>query len=125
MDMVFGSDRDWGALIRATLKDMAVAAIALPGELQDTLSRTNRGELEIRVPDVVLAARLVYAGLHQAIFGVLAAGAGVVAWQAYDARHRSVASWALGTSLVFLVAMLTSMANTRPDSAQRSRGREP
>jgi len=125
MDMVFGSERDWGALIRGTLKGVAVAAVALPGELQNTLSRTNRGELEIRVPDVERAARLVYAGLHQGIFGVLAAGCGVIAWQAYDAGHGRVATLALGIAVLFLVAMLTSMANTKMDTAQRSRGREP
>lgn len=121
VDVMFGSERDWGGMIRATLKDVAVAAVALPQEFHETLERTNRGELEIRVPDVARAARLVYAGLHQAIFGVLAAGGGVIAYQAYDAGHARVALWALATALVFLVAMLVSIVQT----AQRSRGREP
>jgi hypothetical protein len=70
---------------------MVRVATTLPDDLQRTLTRANAGELEIRVPEIVAAAEMVYAGAHQLIYAVIGIAAGVVAYQAYD-RGRGVLS---------------------------------
>ena len=51
-DVVLGQDRDWTETIGESLKAMALRAAAIPESLQETLARTNRGEMEIRVPEI-------------------------------------------------------------------------
>jgi predicted unusual protein kinase regulating ubiquinone biosynthesis (AarF/ABC1/UbiB family) len=112
-ETVLGEDRDWGEMLRAGLKEMAMTAATIPQALHGVLTRTDRGELEIRVPEVRRAARLLYAGIHQAIFGVLTTVCAVIAYQAYDRGHDRIASWTLGAAAVFLLALLLSMAGAR------------
>jgi hypothetical protein len=47
-------------------------------------TRRTSGELQVHVPEISSAARLLYAGAHQLIFSILATAAGVLAYQAYD-----------------------------------------
>jgi predicted unusual protein kinase regulating ubiquinone biosynthesis (AarF/ABC1/UbiB family) len=89
--VVLTGDRDWGSLMLTAMKGMARVATTLPDDLQRTLTRANAGELEIRVPEIVAAAEMVYAGAHQLIYAVIGIAAGVVAYQAYD-RGRGVLS---------------------------------
>jgi ubiquinone biosynthesis protein len=112
-EAVLGEDRDWGEMLRAGLKEMAVTAATIPQALHGVLTRTDRGELEIRVPEVRRAARLLYAGIHQAIFGVLTTVCAAIAYQAYDRGHDRIASGTLGAAAVFLLALLLSMAGAR------------
>jgi predicted unusual protein kinase regulating ubiquinone biosynthesis (AarF/ABC1/UbiB family) len=113
MDVMLGTERDWTVVVRESLRQMATTALVLPQQLQETLGRVNRGELEVRVPDIARSARLIYAGLHQTIFGALAAGSGVIAYLAYDRAQSRVAGWAMGVSVAFLALMFISMARAR------------
>jgi predicted unusual protein kinase regulating ubiquinone biosynthesis (AarF/ABC1/UbiB family) len=112
-DAVFGRDRDWGELLRGSIKDMARTAITIPEDLQRMLVRVNSGELEVRVPEVTDAARMLYAASHQLIFAILGAVAGIVAFQAYD-RGRSLLAMALTAGgVACLTALVVSVARTR------------
>ncbi len=112
--VVFPGDRDWGRLLATALKDMARAAATLPDQLTRVLDRTNNGELEVHVPEIASAARLLYAGAHQLIFSILATAAGVLTYQAYDQR-RLAAAVILG---VLTIAALTALTS----SIRRNRG---
>ena len=111
--VVFAGDRDWGHLLATALKDMARAAATLPDQLTRVLDRTNNGELQVHVPEISSAARLLYAGAHQLIFSILATAAGVLAYQAYD-RNRVVATVVLSLlSLAGLGALVSSVRKHR------------
>ncbi len=111
--VVFADDRDWGHLLATALKDMARAAATLPDQLTRVLDRTNNGDLQVHVPEISRAARLLYAGAHQLIFSILATAAGVLAYQSYD-RQRTAATVILGLlSLAALAAVLSSIRKHR------------
>ena len=112
--VVFAGDRDWGRLLATALKDMARAAATLPDQITRVLDKTNSGELQVHVPEISSAARLLYAGAHQLIFSILATAAGVLAYQAYD-RGRVAAAVILGVLAVVALSALTS-------SIRRNRG---
>jgi ubiquinone biosynthesis protein len=111
-DVVFGHDRDWSALLGDSLKGWAVNAAAIPEALRDTLMRTNRGELEVRVPEIAAAARLLYAGMRQLMLTAMAMGLGVITFDAYDHGRGGVAIWTGVGFVVCLVALLVSFAAT-------------
>jgi ubiquinone biosynthesis protein len=111
-DVVFGHDRDWGGLLGDSLKGWAVNAAAIPEALRDTLVRANRGELEIRVPEIAAAARLLYAGMRQLMLTAMAMGLGVITFDAYDHGRAGVAVWTGTGFVVCLVALLISFATT-------------
>jgi predicted unusual protein kinase regulating ubiquinone biosynthesis (AarF/ABC1/UbiB family) len=110
---VLGEDRDWTELLRTSFKEVARTAISLPEDLKKAIARTNRGELEIRVPEIARAARLLYAGVHQLIYTILTTACGVIAYQAYDRGQTLVARWFAVASIVTLVALLVSMRSVR------------
>ena len=113
--VVFADDRDWGHLLATAFKDMARAAATLPDQINRVLDRTNNGELQVHVPEISSAARLLYAGAHQLIWSILATAAGVLAYQAFD-RDRIVAAVVLGLLTAgALSALVTSIRRHRPD----------
>ena len=114
--VVFSGDRDWGHLLATALKDMARAAATLPDQITRVLDRTNNGELQVHVPEISSAARLLYAGAHQLIFAILATASGVLAYQAYD-RDRLVAAAILAVLAILAMSALIS-------SIRRNRGAE-
>jgi predicted unusual protein kinase regulating ubiquinone biosynthesis (AarF/ABC1/UbiB family) len=108
-DVVLGEDRDWGELIRASLKEMARTAMTLPDDVQRVVSRANRGELEIRVPEITDAARMLYAGVHQVIYCVLMTACGVIAYQAYDAGSIVLSRWLAALTVAFAFLLFASI----------------
>jgi predicted unusual protein kinase regulating ubiquinone biosynthesis (AarF/ABC1/UbiB family) len=108
-DVVLGEDRDWMAPARDALKETARAALTLPADVQTTLARLNRGEVEVRVPEITAAARMIYAGAQQLIFCIIGTTAGVIAYQAYD-RGRERTAIVLGVvSVAAILTLVTSM----------------
>jgi predicted unusual protein kinase regulating ubiquinone biosynthesis (AarF/ABC1/UbiB family) len=112
-DVVLGQDRDWTSLLRGTVKEMARSAITIPDELQRVLARTNRGELEVRVPEISAASRLVYAAAHQLIFTILGTAAAVIAYQAYERGRGTLAWWLGGAAVAAFIALAASMRAAR------------
>jgi predicted unusual protein kinase regulating ubiquinone biosynthesis (AarF/ABC1/UbiB family) len=111
-DVVLGEDRDWTditSLLRASFKEMARTAITLPEDLQKAVGRANRGELEIRVPEIAHATRVLYAGVHQLIYTIFTTVCGVLAYQAYDRGQKVLAAWLLAMAAVAAVALIVSM----------------
>jgi ubiquinone biosynthesis protein len=92
-EFLLGSDRDWLALVRKVLKEMALAALAVPEELRRLLRALNQGELEVKVRGLPESAELLYAANHQRLWalGTLATGA-----LAYWARLQSDLAFAYG-----------------------------
>jgi predicted unusual protein kinase regulating ubiquinone biosynthesis (AarF/ABC1/UbiB family) len=106
---VLGEDRDWVGLVRSAVKEMAVSMFALPEGVNRLVSRANRGELQVRVEGLRESAKLVYAAAQQLVFGVLAAGAGVIAYLARERNDRITATAAAVAAILFLLGLLQSM----------------
>ncbi len=112
-DVVLGQGRDWVGLTRTAIKEMAMSALTLPEGIQRLVSRANRGELEVRVPDVQAAARLVYAAAHQLIFAVMATALGIVAFMADDRGRDVLSRWTTAGAAVCVVALIASLWGAR------------
>jgi predicted unusual protein kinase regulating ubiquinone biosynthesis (AarF/ABC1/UbiB family) len=108
-EFVLGRGQDWMALVRSAAKEIALSAVALPEGLNRLVGRANRGELQVRVHDLRESADLVYAAAQQLVFGILAAGAGVIAYLARVRGDRIVATSAAVAAVVFLSGVLRGM----------------
>jgi predicted unusual protein kinase regulating ubiquinone biosynthesis (AarF/ABC1/UbiB family) len=108
-EFVLGRDQDWVALVRSAVKDMAFSVLALPEGVSRLVARANRGDLEVRVQGLRESANLVYAAAQQVVFGVLAAGSGVIAYLARGRGDALVATSATVAGIVFLLGMVRSM----------------
>ena len=111
--VVSTGDRNWGGLMLTAMKEMARVAATLPEELERTLTRANAGELEIRVPEIVAAAELVYAGAQQLIYAVIGIAAGVVSYQAFDRGRGLLATALVIVAVASFGALGSSMLSRR------------
>jgi predicted unusual protein kinase regulating ubiquinone biosynthesis (AarF/ABC1/UbiB family) len=109
-DVVLGEDRDWMALAREGLKETVRTAMTLPVDVQSTLARLNRGDVQVRVPEITSAARMIYAGAQQLIYCIIATATGVIAYQAYDRGQERIA---VVLGIVSVAAFLSLMSSMR------------
>lgn len=86
-EFVLGKDRDLSAFVVEATKELALSAVALPGEMKKFIARTMRGELEVRLRGLDEHARLLYLLGHQVIYAALAI-AGATFWLVLDGRGR-------------------------------------
>lgn len=108
-EFVLGRERDWMAFVRSVVKGMAVSALTLPDGLNRFVARANRGDIEVRVQGLRESADLVYAAAQQLVFGVLAAGAAVIAYLARVRGDSLTATSGAIAAAVFLLAVFRSM----------------
>ena len=107
--VVLGNERSWSDLLVSAVKEMAKSATVLPEDVRQTLARANRGDLEIRVPEINAAARLVYAGARQLVYCVVGTAAGVLSYQAYDRAQFVIAGSLFVVAIVVLGGLAWSM----------------
>jgi ubiquinone biosynthesis protein len=95
--------------VRLAVKDMAMSVLTLPEGMNRFVARANRGEIEVRVQGLRESANLVYSAAQQLVFGVLAAGAAVIAYLARVRGDRPMATGAAIAAALFLLGVLRSM----------------
>jgi predicted unusual protein kinase regulating ubiquinone biosynthesis (AarF/ABC1/UbiB family) len=110
---VLGRGRDWVALVRSAVKDMALSTLALPEGLNRLLARANRGELEVRVQGLRESAYLVYAAAQQLTYTVLATGAGLVAFLSQRRGDNAMALGAGAATALLLLGLVGSRISAR------------
>jgi predicted unusual protein kinase regulating ubiquinone biosynthesis (AarF/ABC1/UbiB family) len=104
-ELVLGGDRDRLGLVRAAIKDLGMAALALPGDFHRLLAKAERGELEVEVRGLRDSAGLLYALGHQLLWGGFAVAAGGLAYAARaagDPRLAELLGWTAGGALLLL-----------------------
>jgi predicted unusual protein kinase regulating ubiquinone biosynthesis (AarF/ABC1/UbiB family) len=106
---VLGQGRDWVALVKSALKEIAVSTFTLPEGVSRLVTRANRGELQVKVEGLRESANLVYAAAQQLVFGVLAAGAAVIGYLAHTREDRVTTTGAAIAAVIFLLGVLRSM----------------
>jgi predicted unusual protein kinase regulating ubiquinone biosynthesis (AarF/ABC1/UbiB family) len=112
-EYVLGRDRDWTGLVRTAVKEMALSALTIPEGIHKLLSRANRGELDVRVPEIRDAARLLYAAVHQLIFVALGIAAAVIAYLSRVRGDVGLARGAAVGSVAFLMLVVGSALRAR------------
>jgi predicted unusual protein kinase regulating ubiquinone biosynthesis (AarF/ABC1/UbiB family) len=118
-EFVLGRDRDWVALVRSAVKDMTLSVLTLPEGVSRLVARANRGEVQVRVQGLREGINLIYAAAQQLSFGVLAAGAGVIAYLARGRGDRWVATGAGLAAALFLLGVVTAIVSGRRWRARR------
>ena len=108
-EFVLGRDQDWVALVRSAVKDMALSVLTLPESVNRLVARANHGDLVVRVQGLRESASLVYAAAQQLVFGVLAAGAGVIAYLARERGDHVIANAAAIGAGVFLLGLVRAI----------------
>jgi len=70
-EFVLGKEGDWSKFVMDTVRDVALAALALPQEIKKFTTRALQGEIEITVTGTRTVAKLQYALGHQLIYTAL------------------------------------------------------
>jgi ubiquinone biosynthesis protein len=111
-EFVLGKENDWSEFVVTTTKDLAMSALALPGEMKKFMARAQRGELEVRSRNLDDAARLVYTLGHQLIYTFIMLTAGVLGFVLDERGHPGkgrVAAWIAVGAATLLVGSIISM----------------
>lgn len=117
---LLGEQKQWSEVVLEASRDMAVTALALPGELQRFMARALRGELEVGVPHLDDSARVIYYAGQQLLWGGLGATGAVLA-TVFDGRGQAAATWASGIAagLCGLLLLLSWFAGRPPKTRRR------
>jgi predicted unusual protein kinase regulating ubiquinone biosynthesis (AarF/ABC1/UbiB family) len=116
-EFVVGKSQDWQAFALKTTKELALSAVALPGELKKFMTRATRGELTMGFRGLDEHARLIYTTGHQLIYAAVALTAAVF-WLVLDGRgqfHRAeIAGWAaIGSGAVLFLSFVFNRSRGR------------
>ena len=87
------------------LRRSVTATLGLPDELQQVLKKAKNGELELKNPDILRGANLIYAALQQLILTLLLIATGILGYFFYkngDGNFARTAVW-VGGALLFLL----------------------
>jgi ubiquinone biosynthesis protein len=111
--------KQWSEVVVEATREMALAALSLPGELQRFINRALRGELELRVRNLEDNARLLYYGGQQILWGMMTASSAALA-VVLDGRGHGRLAWTAGiASAVFAVFLLFAWLTGRPRRYRR------
>ncbi|HEX3866243.1 MAG TPA: AarF/UbiB family protein [Gemmatimonadaceae bacterium] len=112
-EFVLGKDADWKTQIAASMRDVALSAIALPDKANQFLDRTNRGDLHMQIGALPESALLLYSAVHQVLFAFLAVAAGGLAYglESRGDERRAVIAWI--ATAAFLAGVAVSMFRAR------------
>ena len=109
---VLGEGRDWTDFVVATTKELALSAVALPGEMRRFLVGAQRGELQVTFRNVEDAAHVIYSLGHQMIWvGIgIAAGAAALVLSGRGQATEATVAWgvAAGSGTLFLGTLLAT-----------------
>jgi predicted unusual protein kinase regulating ubiquinone biosynthesis (AarF/ABC1/UbiB family) len=116
---LLGEKKQWSEVVVEATREMALAALSLPGDLQRFMNRALRGDLELRVRNLEDNARLIYYGGQQILWGMMTGASAAVA-VVLEGRGHTRSAWAAGiASAVFAVLLLFAWLTGRPRRLRR------
>jgi predicted unusual protein kinase regulating ubiquinone biosynthesis (AarF/ABC1/UbiB family) len=117
---LLGEKKQWSEVVVEATREMALAALSLPGDLQRFMNRALRGDLELRVRNLEDNARLLYYGGQQILWGMMAAASAALA-VLFEGRGHHGRAWVAGiASALFAVFLLFAWLAGRPRRWRRS-----
>ncbi|HVV52675.1 MAG TPA: AarF/UbiB family protein, partial [Polyangia bacterium] len=117
---LLGEKKQWSEIVLEASREMALAALSLPGELQRFMDRAARGDIEVGFRNLDENARLIYYVGQQILWGMLGATATVLA-TVFDGRGQPRALVAAAVAAGFCGLML--VVNWFVGHPRRARGR--
>ena len=111
---VLGEKKQWSEVVVEASREMALAALSLPGELQRFMDRALRGDLELRVRNLEDNARLLYTAGSSSLWGMLAAAAAGWRCCSTGAGSRSRPGWRGSRRALFGLFLVFTWLAGRP-----------
>jgi predicted unusual protein kinase regulating ubiquinone biosynthesis (AarF/ABC1/UbiB family) len=103
---LLGEKKEWSEMVVEASREMALAALSLPAELQRFMDRALRGEIEVGVRNLDENARVLYFAGQQLLWGLLTV-AGAALATVWEGRGHPRLAWgaviAAGLAAVLLV----------------------
>ena len=116
---LLGEKKQWSEVVVEATREMALAALSMPGDVQRFMNRALRGDLELRVRNLEDNARLLYYGGQQILWGMMAAASAALA-VLFDGRGNTGRAWAAGIGAgLFSVFLLLAWLAGRPRRVRR------
>jgi len=112
-EFVLGKDKNWIKLIETAVKDIALSAITIPANIQTLLTKTNHGDLELKVKGFNENVNLIYALGHQLLYGLFVMFFGGIGYLAYSHGEVLLSRWMLGAGAFFLLSLGYSILSAR------------
>ncbi len=100
-ELVKDQQGGWFGFVRNLLQGTLVNLLALPDELRKTLQKANKGQLEVRTPDIRDGAKLLYLAARQWLMALMGLAAVVLAQWFLKIGAPNSAWWAYGAAVVF------------------------
>jgi len=121
---VIGKDTDVKSQVSTAVREMAMAAIALPDKTNRFLDRANKGDVRFQISGLRDSALLLYAAVQQFLFGLLTMGLGIFAvWLRDGGRGGEALVAAIGASTFFVLMLLSVLRARRLGRRLRDRAR--
>ncbi len=107
-EFIMGQQGDLVAFVRKMIQSTLSDLIALPEEVRQTLEVMRKGRQEMRTPDVVQSARLLYLAMQQLLFTILALSSGTLGYWWLEDSKVVLANYAFGFTGLFVLLLLKS-----------------
>lgn len=111
--LVLGGGRDWIGLVRSVVKDLAMTALTLPGDLERLLKKAERGEAALEIRGLRESTTLLYALGHQLLYGAFSLTAGGLAALAQGRGEEALGTGLIWASGVFALLLAGSIWRAR------------
>ncbi len=102
---LLGEKRQWSEIVVDASREVALAALQLPGELQRFIDRALRGEIELKLHGLDENARLLYYSGQQILWGIMTAMAAALG-TVWSGRGMPRAALAAAVASGFFAVML-------------------
>ncbi len=116
---VLGKNKNWIKFIKEIIKDYATTVIKLPQELNQTLTKLNKGEINVKVKDIQESADLLYTLGHQVLYGLFCMVTGGLAYFSHNNNEPILMKWLGGVSVFFAICLSVSMLKVRKRRRKR------
>lgn len=103
-EFVLGGKGDIVSFVTRILRETATDVLGLPGEMQRVLRQARQGRLDIASVDTRQGAQLIYHGIRQLTFGLLALGLALATCFLWLNDHEIEAKMVGGVGFFFVIA---------------------
>jgi predicted unusual protein kinase regulating ubiquinone biosynthesis (AarF/ABC1/UbiB family) len=110
---VLGADVDVKRQVTDAIREMAMSSLAIPDKANRFLERANRGEVQFQMAGLRESALLLYAGVQQLLYGLMATVSGVLAAWLVRGGRSAEGVIAGVVAAAFLLAMLSAISRGR------------
>jgi predicted unusual protein kinase regulating ubiquinone biosynthesis (AarF/ABC1/UbiB family) len=111
---ILGEKKQWSEVVVDASREMALAALSLPAELQRFMDRALRGEIEVGVRNLDENARVIYYAGQQLLWGLLGVAAAALATVWEGRGHRTFAIVGVAAAGLFGFLLVLAWFAGRP-----------